>query len=113
MTLGQYIENATGNVKIGTNGGGFLYCGDIKGLDVTKLDRDNVLAKVTRICNCKRVINETKRKLKNSDHSYSEYRAKQLRENNPILEYEAWLTKQLELIAKQKTNIVVVADRLV
>lgn len=73
MTLEEYINITDKNVKLGTKGGSFLYCGNIKGLDTNMLDRESVLKRVSYIAESQVTLGRIERKLKRSEANYKKY----------------------------------------
>lgn len=90
MTLEEYIKMTDQNVKIGTNGGGFIYCGNIKDIDLNQLDKDSILKKVAYISDCQIMLGRIGAKLKSPKLYYERYCAATI---GKPLNREKWLTQ--------------------
>lgn len=88
MTLEQILK-LDKNVKVGTTGGGFIYCGYMKDIDFDLIDRENVLKIANYISNCKTKIEMINRKLELPEIEYRKYKSALVGEK-PMF-YADWL----------------------
>lgn len=100
MTLEEYIRITNKNVKLGTKGSSFIYCGDVKDIDTNMLDRESVLKRVSYIAESQVVLGRIERKLKRPEAYYKKYLDSAI---GVPMSYEKWLA-QLEHDKIARTN---------
>ena len=102
MTLEEYIKMTDQNIKLGTKGGGFVYCGNVKDIDFAKLDINNILRKVGYISECQKIMRRINNDLIRPKASYEKYRVNCI--GTPIL-YEFWKNQLVHEIEVKKAGI--------
>lgn len=102
MTLEEYIKMNDVEIKLGTKGGGFVYCGNVKNIDFAKLDINNILRKVDYISECQKIMRRRNNDLIRPKASYERYCVNCI--GTPIL-YEFWKKQLVHEIEVKKAGI--------
>ena len=62
--LADTLSELHQNIKLGTTGGGFIYCGSSDAIDFYAIDKRNVVKMALYLTSCKTNIERTKRKMR-------------------------------------------------